>query len=387
MLSIAKDYERVIAGLNRDDKPKTARVATDPLADIKAQATAQAAGLGVDTVKEVEKIAAAMDKGAISAAEYNRLLGVVLDTDRVLAEEQKKMDDAADHDQQAIAKRFNEMDEEVRRMEARAEFYGLTEAQISAITQARLEEQLALARGMPENEAQVAILERELDARGRMTGALSDYERKQAETRESAKETKSMAKDLGMTFSSAFEDAIVKGKKFSEVLQGIAEDILRIAVRRQITEPFVDALGSKDFGAAIGNLFNFNARGGVYQSPSLSAYSGGVYDSPRLFGFASGAGVFAEAGPEAIMPLRRGSDGKLGVQASGGGGVEVNVYNQGGGGVANVTQRQDDTGKTIIDVVIERAVGAVAGNIRSGGLVAGALEGTYGLNRAAGAWR
>lgn len=387
MLSIAKDYERVIAGLNRDDKPKTARVAADPLADIKAQATAQAAGLGVDTVKEVEKLAAAMDKGALSAAEYNRLLGVVLDTDRVLAEEQRKMDEAADHAQQSIAKRFDQMDEEVRRLEERAELYGLTAAQIAAVTQARLEEERVRVKAKPDNEEELALLERELAIRERETDALSKYERKQNEAKESAKEARSVAKDLGLTFSSAFEDAIVKGRKFSEVLQGIAEDILRIAVRRQITEPFVEALGSKDFSTAMGNLFKFNAQGGVYQSPSLSAYSGGVYDSPRMFAFASGAGIFAEAGPEAIMPLRRGSDGKLGVQASGGGGVEVNVYNQGGGGAANVTQRQDDTGKTIIDVVIDRAVGAVAGNIRSGGLVAGAMEGTYGLNRAAGAWR
>jgi phage-related minor tail protein len=52
----------------------------------------------------------------------------------------------------------------------------------------------------------------------------------------------------------------------------------------------------------------------------LSAYSGGVYDKPTLFAFANGAGVFGEAGPEAIMPLRRGPDGKLGVASSSGGG-------------------------------------------------------------------
>src|SRR5690606_36665696 len=63
---------------------------------------------------------------------------------------------------------------------------------------------------------------------------------------------------------------------------------------------------------------------GVYKSTNLSAYSGGVYDSPRLFAFAKGAGVYAEDGAEAIMPLRRGKDGKLGVQASGGGSVVVN---------------------------------------------------------------
>ncbi|MDF7760803.1 phage tail tape measure protein [Kosakonia cowanii] len=81
--------------------------------------------------------------------------------------------------------------------------------------------------------------------------------------------------------------------------------------------------------------FRPNALGGVYDSPSLSAYSGGVYSTPQFFAFAQGAGVFGEAGPEAIMPLTRASDGSLGVRAVGSGvnnvsatgaAPQVNVY-------------------------------------------------------------
>ncbi|WP_312774447.1 phage tail tape measure protein [Atlantibacter hermannii] len=68
-----------------------------------------------------------------------------------------------------------------------------------------------------------------------------------------------------------------------------------------------------------GSSLQFNAKGGVYDSPSLSAYSNGVYNSPQLFAFAKGAGVFGEAGPEAIMPLTRAADGSLGVRAVGSG--------------------------------------------------------------------
>ncbi|WP_312804201.1 phage tail tape measure protein [Atlantibacter hermannii] len=78
-----------------------------------------------------------------------------------------------------------------------------------------------------------------------------------------------------------------------------------------------------------GSTFQFNAKGGVYDSPSLSAYSNGVYNSPQLFAFAKGAGVFGEAGPEAIMPLTRAADGSLGVRAVGSG-----VNNVAGPGVA-----------------------------------------------------
>ncbi|WP_449507579.1 phage tail tape measure protein, partial [Enterobacter hormaechei] len=59
-------------------------------------------------------------------------------------------------------------------------------------------------------------------------------------------------------------------------------------------------------GTAIQNAganFTFNAKGNVYDSPSLSAYSNGVFQTPQLFAFAKGAGIFGEAGPEAIMPL------------------------------------------------------------------------------------
>ncbi|MDZ3017996.1 phage tail tape measure protein, partial [Klebsiella quasipneumoniae] len=83
---------------------------------------------------------------------------------------------------------------------------------------------------------------------------------------------------------------------------------------------FGGASGAASSGTALqsfGSSFAFNALGGVYDSPSLSAYSGGVYSTPQYFAFAKGAGVFGEAGPEAIMPLTRGADGSLGVKAVG----------------------------------------------------------------------
>lgn len=81
--------------------------------------------------------------------------------------------------------------------------------------------------------------------------------------------------------------------------------------------------------SAAGSNINWsaNAKGGVYDSPSLSAFSGQIVNSPTMFKFASGAGLMGEAGPEAILPLSRGSDGKLGVVAGGGmgGGVTINT--------------------------------------------------------------
>jgi lambda family phage tail tape measure protein len=76
-------------------------------------------------------------------------------------------------------------------------------------------------------------------------------------------------------------------------------------------------------GGGWGNV-PANAKGGVYTSAGLSAYSGQIVDRPTLFAFAKGAGLMGEAGPEAILPLRRGPDGKLGVASSSGGG-DINL--------------------------------------------------------------
>ncbi|EBJ8440536.1 phage tail tape measure protein [Salmonella enterica] len=82
-----------------------------------------------------------------------------------------------------------------------------------------------------------------------------------------------------------------------------------------------------------------NADGGVYRSAGLSQYSGSIVNRPTFFAFAKGAGVMGEAGPEAILPLRRGADGKLGVVAAASGGMamfapeyNIEIHNDAGNG-------------------------------------------------------
>jgi len=134
------------------------------------------------------------------------------------------------------------------------------------------------------------------------------------EAAKKANDTNDLAKELGLTFSSAFEDAIVKGEGFRDVLKGIASDILRIAARKTITEPIAKSVGNIFNGIDFGNIFGF-AKGGTLAQ--------GVYDSPTMFKFANGGalGMLAEAGrSEAVLPLARTAGGDLGVQVAGGGG-------------------------------------------------------------------
>lgn len=217
------------------------------------------------------------------------------------------------------------------------------------------------------------------------------------------------AKEVFNKSTQAMEDAMVSfamtGKiSFSNLANSIIADIIRMQAK-SATSGLMGFLGSAFegfFGGGssssggnttpgfssgdLGSGIRINANGGVYNSPSLSAYSGGVYNTPQLFKFASGAGVFAEAGPEAIMPLKRGPDGKLGVSSDGSGSVTVNVYNESGSS-ARTERRSDGRGGSVIDVFIEQVKGAIAGDIASGnGAVPSAMERTYGMRRMAGAY-
>lgn len=116
-----------------------------------------------------------------------------------------------------------------------------------------------------------------------------------------------------------------------------------------------------------------NAAGGVYNSPSLSAYSGGVYDKPQVFAFAKGIGIFGEAGPEAILPLKRTSSGELGVKAEASGAVNVVVNNYTSAEVkTNIETLADGTRQIImtIESVVKGMVnsGKLDGVLYRGGL-------------------
>lgn len=118
--------------------------------------------------------------------------------------------------------------------------------------------------------------------------------------------------------------------------------------------------GTKDFSwgniaSSIGSWFS----GTPTPAPAANggAFTNGVYNSPTLFKFANGGqfGVMGEAGPEAVMPLRRGPDGSLGVQADGvGKDVIVNVYNN-SNAQASVNRRETSQG-TEIDIMIDQLV-------------------------------
>ncbi|EHL4602788.1 phage tail tape measure protein [Salmonella enterica subsp. enterica serovar Glostrup] len=115
----------------------------------------------------------------------------------------------------------------------------------------------------------------------------------------------------------------------------ILADLAKMEARIAASKLLGSVLGMSGAGAGAGGgtpsgAYNAaalsvipNADGGVYRSAGLSQYSGSIVNRPTFFAFARGAAVMGEAGPEAILPLRRGANGKLGVVAAGSGGMTM----------------------------------------------------------------
>ncbi|MGJ3436288.1 phage tail tape measure protein [Serratia sp. Je.1.23.a] len=124
-----------------------------------------------------------------------------------------------------------------------------------------------------------------------------------------------------------------------------------------------------------------NAKGGVYSSPSLSSYSGQVVSSPTMFAFAKGAGLMGEAGPEAIMPLKRGADGSLGVQANGAAGnqtlinVDITISSDGSSQV-QATSGFESAGNDIANYVDQRFRVLLNKSLGQGGTLSRAIKGS-----------
>ena len=210
-----------------------------------------------------------------------------------------------------------------------------------------------------------------------LTDGLKDYAGQAIDTFQTVK-------DATRNAMKGMEDALVNFVKtgklnFKSMADSIISDLIRIQIQKSITHPLSNMMSA-------GMAWMFSANGNVFDAPALHAYSNTIVDKPTVFPFAAGAGIMGEAGPEAIMPLKRGANGQLGVQGAGGN-VQVNVYNNTSGTQATTRQRTGAGGANIVDVIIEQVKGAIAGDIaRGNGSIPAAMSSTYGLNRVAGAY-
>lgn len=169
--------------------------------------------------------------------------------------------------------------------------------------------------------------------------------------KEVTRETDSFAKQAAENIQSAIGSGLADilegdfdniGKSFTRMLNRMIAEAAAADISKWLLGDLVKGgsgsgvLGDllKGFGSAIfpgtggggmfggilsagGSIIVPSAKGNVFNAPALSTYSGQIVDRPTVFPFAKGVGLMGEAGAEAILPLKRGSDGKLGVQAGG----------------------------------------------------------------------
>ena len=139
-------------------------------------------------------------------------------------------------------------------------------------------------------------------------------------------------------------------------------------------------MGASPDGMMGGPGWSVQAKGGVYDAGLQKFGKGGMFtnsivSSPTLFKFAKGTGLMGEAGPEAIMPLKRDSNGNLGVRAGGGGGSVDVVVNNYGNQQATTKETTDSRGNRKIEVIIGDMVASEVA--RPGSSVQQSLAGSF----------
>lgn len=144
-------------------------------------------------------------------------------------------------------------------------------------------------------------------------------------------QSKRLSRSLSSSLRSAFDKAVFGGGKLTDVFRDLANSVAGKALNAAIT-PVTNAISggvSSLFGGLGSSLFSsLFADGAAFSSGRVRAFAqGGVVTGPTAFPMRGATGLMGEAGPEAIMPLTRGPDGRLGVAAQGGGGAGMVVVN------------------------------------------------------------
>ena len=217
-----------------------------------------------------------------------------------------------------------------------------------------------------------------------------------------AESVRDVNSQIANSFVSTFkklEDSLVEFVQtgtlnFKKLAQSIISDITRIFIRSQIIAPLVGGLGNI-FGGG-GNIFsglfgrgsktirgvstgsglnaldfddpNAFAKGAAFASNQIIPYAkGGIVNKPTIFPFATGIGLMGEAGSEAILPLKRGRSGNLGVEATGGGigNIVVNVDASG-----SSVEGDENNGRLLGEAIAVAIQSQLLEEKRPGGLLA-----------------
>ncbi len=183
---------------------------------------------------------------------------------------------------------------------------------------------------IPEIEAQITSLEVTL---GSAAGMVAAFEGELARMEQSLVFTTREVSSLTSGFSSglrrAFDGVIFDGKRLSDALGDVAQSMIDTVYNVAIS-PVQNAVGgalAQGLNGLLGGVMPFGNGAAFSQGRVTPFAKGGVVSAPTSFPMRGGSGLMGEAGAEAIMPLTRGADGRLGVAAQGGGRAVTVVMN------------------------------------------------------------
>lgn len=265
-----------------------------------------------------------------------------------------------------FADRMRAIDDEVKASKERLQYAKLL-GQERTIEMEVLEEVAALQQQGVDIDAQrLALIREQVTARFDI--------RKEEENADQLRGIyENAAQGIGTALETAVKQAMQNGKiEADEILSGLLQDITMSIMNTFITQPLVNGITSW-LSSAHGNAFS----GGEVIPMAM----GGVLSRPTMFPLARGGrGLAGEAGAEAVLPLKRGSDGRLGVSSGGGGSVQVSVYDMRSSADAEpveIEERQDVNGQRILSIMVRDEVRR---NMASGNFDA-EMRGAYGIGR------
>ena len=179
---------------------------------------------------------------------------------------------------------------------------------------------------MGDLDGEVAALDENLGAATEMAAVFNaEMARVRATFQGTGHDVAALDRGISRGLNKAIRGAVIEGDSLSEALRNMANSMISSAFNSAV-RPVTDHVGgllSQGIGNLMGGLFAFE-KGGSFASGRVQPFaSGGVVNGPTMFPMRGGTGLMGEAGPEAIMPLARGADGKLGVRAQSGGDVRV----------------------------------------------------------------
>ncbi len=158
-----------------------------------------------------------------------------------------------------------------------------------------------------------------------ISGFDSELRRMRGSLAATGQDVATLEKGLSRGLRKAFDGVVFDGVRLSDALKTVARSLVNTtynAAMRPVTNHF-GGLISQGVGSLVQGILPFGNGGAFSQGRVTPFAKGGVVGGPTAFPMRGGMGLMGEAGPEAIMPLARGPDGKLGVRGAGGGGTTV----------------------------------------------------------------